>query len=172
MNKKKPVSRTCRATCKLVVKLVLDPLFAISIVSGSYHYQRGGFDFARETGSNGRTPITPAAINEGERLYNQRADIYRDANARSVPDAARIIIRFYYRLTIGRDVARSIEKYLGRRHVRKQAMVSGLSRSSFWGGKRGRNSAGNCAAAGSRNGCRKFRRDEHRFHYRRCLGYI
>lgn len=47
----------------------------------------------------GRTPITPAAINEGEWLYNQRADIYRGANAHSAPGAAWIIIRFYCRLT-------------------------------------------------------------------------
>lgn len=63
-------------------------------------------------------------------------------------DAARIIIRFYYRLTIGRDAARTIEKHLGRRHVRKQAMVSGSPDRRSAEEKRGRNSAGNCAAAG------------------------
>lgn len=102
----------------------------------------------RERRRHGRTPITAAAINEGERLYNQRADIYRDANARSVLDAARIIIRFYYRLTIGRDAARSIEKHLGRRHVRKQTMVSVSPDRRSAEGKGGRNSAGNCTAAG------------------------
>lgn len=66
----------------------------------------------------------------------------------SVLDAARIIIRFYYRLTIGRDAACSIEMRLGRRHVQKQAMVSASPDRRSAEEKEGRNSAGNCAAAG------------------------
>jgi len=126
----------CRASSswQALVKLVLDLLFcdkhrrAARIITGST---------PRERRRCGQTPITPAAINEGERLYNQRADIYRDVNARSALDAARIIIRFYYRLTIGRDAA-ALDRKAPWQTARTRASDGiGLSRSSFRGGKRG-----------------------------------
>lgn len=145
LNGEKSQSAVCH---KLVMAsrktLVLDPLFAISI-GGSYHYRRG-LDSAWETAAWSDTNNADrdkwgwTTVQSARRHLSRRECTFRAL-------AARIIIRFYYRLTIGRDAVRLIESRLGRRHVRKQTMVSGSPDRRFAEEKGDRNSAGNCAAA-------------------------
>lgn len=88
-----------------LVKIVLDPFFAISIVGSSYHYRRR-LEFTRERErkrDEGRILITSVAINESERLYNQRADIYCGANVHSPPDADYNLILLSFNDRVRRD---------------------------------------------------------------------
>lgn len=96
-----------------------------------------------------------------------------------VLDAAWIIIRFYYRLTIERDASALDRKapWQTRLRVWKReytAAVYRLFRSSLYTPRKKRLleiAAGYCAAIRG-NGCNKFHPDERRFHYRDVVARI
>lgn len=104
----------------------------------SYHYRCWTW-----TARPGWTPITPSAINEGERSVQSAQLTFIAARTRIPrPIAPWIIIGFYCRLT------RSIKKRLGRQHVREKErwLSATLYRSLYVSRmeKGDRNSVGNC----------------------------